>query len=86
MSVPKSDVIKLYRNLLRHGSRFADYNFREYTLRKTRHEFRKMRDVTDVGAINAAYQNGLRNLTIVKNQATISQMYKAGPNVLEKQL
>ena len=85
MSVPKSDVIKLYRSLLRYGGRFADYNFREYALRKTRHEFAKMRNVTDVDAIKAAYESGVRNLAIVKNQAIISEMYGVGPNVLEKQ-
>lgn len=82
-AVGKRDVLKLYRALLRHGGRFADYNFREYTLRKTRHEFVRLKNETDGEVIKKAYYHGLTNLNIVKNQATISQMFAASPNVLE---
>lgn len=86
MSVAKSDVIKLYRALLRHGNKFSDYNFREYALRKTRLEFAKLKTEQDPEAIKQAYYNGLTNLGIVKRQASISQMFAATPTVLEQQL
>lgn len=42
MAIAASDARKLYRALIRHGGRFADYNFREYVLRRTRDDFRAM--------------------------------------------
>lgn len=85
MSVAKSDVIKLYKALLRHGGKFSDYNFREYTLRKTKLEFAKLKAETNPEVIKQAYYNGLTNLNIVKRQASISQMFASTPTVIEQQ-
>ncbi len=85
MSISRGDVRKLYRALLRHSSRFADYNFREYALRRTREDFRAAAKETDPTTVKKLYYNGLNNLTIVKRQASISQMFANEPVVLEKQ-
>ncbi len=84
MSIAKSDVLKLYRALLRHGSKFADYNFREYAVRRTRHAFASGKMETDPEAIKQAYYNGLNTLAVVKRQSSISQMFGATPTVLER--
>lgn len=84
MSVRPSDVRKLYKALLRHGARFSDYNFREYSLRRTRDAFRAARAEADPAAINASYYHGLEQLAVLKRQAAISQMFKASPVVIER--
>lgn len=78
------DVLKLYRALLRHSGRFADYNFREYALRRTREGFRAAQHETDPAAIKQGYYDGLNNLHIVKRQAAISRMFAADPLVIEQ--
>lgn len=84
MSVRASDTRKLYKALLRHGSRFTDYNFREYTLRRTRDAFRANMRENDPQVVNKLYYDGLNNLAIVKRQTAISQMFEATPVVIER--
>lgn len=83
MSVRPSDVRKLYKALLRHSSRFTDYNFREYAIRRTRDAFREHRVVTDPQVVNRHYYDGLNNLAIIKRQTAISQMFKSDPVIIE---
>lgn len=84
MSVRASDVRKLYKALLRHGSRFSDYNFREYALRRTRDGFRAAVNETDIEKVNKLYYDGLNNLAVLKRQTAISQMFKSDPVVIER--
>lgn len=85
MVVGRGDVLKLYRALLRHSSRFTDYNFREYALRSTREGFRAAMQETDAQVVKQKYYDGLNNLAVVKRQAAISQMFAPDPVVLERQ-
>lgn len=84
MTVKPSDLRKLYKALLRHSARFSDYNFREYALRRTRDAFQQHKGETDSQAINRLYYDGLNNLTILKRQTAISQMFKTDPIVIER--
>lgn len=84
MSVRAGDIRKLYKALLRSGSRFTDYNFREYTLRRTRDAFRAHTQEKDPQVVNKLYYDGLNNLAIVKRQTAISQMFEATPVVIER--
>lgn len=83
MSVKPSDLRKLYKALLRHSARFSDYNFREYAKRRTRDAFREHLTEADSEAVRRLYYEGLNNLAIVKRQATISEMFKATPVVVD---
>ena len=49
-----SRAVSAYRNLLRAGMGFADYNMREYVVRRTRDGFRKNRGATGA-ALAAAF-------------------------------
>lgn len=84
MSVKASDLRKLYKALLRHSSRFSDYNFREYAHRRTRDAFREHLAETDPKVINRLYYDGLNNLAVLKRQTAISQMFQSDPVVLER--
>lgn len=84
MPVGQKDVLKLYRALLRHSGRFADYNFREYALRRTREGFRAAQHEADPAVVKQAYYDGLNNLHVIKRQAAISQMFANDPVVIEQ--
>jgi hypothetical protein len=55
-----------YRQLLRQGSQFASYNFREYARRRTRDAFRENKDVEDPRRIQELVQKGLKELQMLK--------------------
>ncbi len=77
MSVAKSDVRKLYKALLRHSRRFADADARNESVNFVIKEFAKYKTATDRNVIKKAYYDGLTHLNLVKNQASISQMFAA---------
>lgn len=63
----------LYRSLLRTGARFNDYNFREFAMRKTRSEFRQVREA---GVDKAQlWEHGVGQLQMLERQVAIDNMY-----------
>lgn len=78
------ESLSLYRSLLRHGSRLAAYNFREYALRRTRDAFRANRGTDDLRETQVLLQRGHKELAALKRQAVISQMYAAEKLVVEE--
>lgn len=69
-----NQALSLYRQLLRHSNRLAAYNFRNYAVRRTKDAFRGNKNLpTDQGAL--FLEQGLKELEVLKRQATISQMY-----------
>eukprot|EP00283_Hemiselmis_rufescens_P010792 CAMPEP_0173436130 /NCGR_PEP_ID=MMETSP1357-20121228/15776_1 /TAXON_ID=77926 /ORGANISM="Hemiselmis rufescens, Strain PCC563" /LENGTH=91 /DNA_ID=CAMNT_0014401185 /DNA_START=106 /DNA_END=381 /DNA_ORIENTATION=- len=72
----KKEVISLYRELLRHGNRFSNYNFKEYALRRTRDDFRANMSVTDGARVAELLSKGKADLEVVKRQAALSRMFK----------
>jgi len=73
----------LYRQLLRQGSQFAAYNFREYAKRRTRDTFREHMSETDPRKIQEQIQKGLKELQMLKRQTVISQFYQLDRLVVE---
>ncbi|KAL2121985.1 hypothetical protein VTJ04DRAFT_2440 [Mycothermus thermophilus] len=78
-----AQVLSLYRQLLRQGSQFASYNFREYARRRTRDAFRENKDVEDPRRIQELVQKGLKELQMLKRQTVISQYYQTDRLVVE---
>ena len=58
--------INQYRQLLRQGSQFTAYNFREYARRRTKDAFREHRGEQDQRKIQELVQHGLKELQILK--------------------
>ncbi|XP_031568641.1 LYR motif-containing protein 4-like [Actinia tenebrosa] len=81
----RSRVLKLYRQLLREGQKFSDYNYREYALRRTRDGFKSNKDIINTEDIGQLIEKAQMNLEIVKRQATLNAMYKHQKLVVEKQ-
>lgn len=55
-----------YRQLLRQGSQFAAYNFREYAKRRTRDAFREHQGEQDSRKVQELVQHGIKELQSLK--------------------
>ncbi|KAI8981866.1 hypothetical protein BDF20DRAFT_817350 [Mycotypha africana] len=86
MSTPATSqkVLSLYRQFIRHGNKFATYNFREYTLRRSHDAFRANMKETSPEKISEFIAKAENDLAVVKRQSAISQMFSSGdPLVVE---
>lgn len=81
MAYTKTQVLSVYRSLLRNSNKFDNYNFREYFLKKTKTEFRNNRSIPDNAAV---MEQALNDLGVLKRQAAISDMYHSEKLVVEK--
>ncbi|CEP15276.1 hypothetical protein [Parasitella parasitica] len=75
-------VLSLYRDFIRHGSKFSSYNFRDYTLRRSRDAFRANMTETSPEKIGSFIAKAEQELAVVKRQAAISQMYTTGEHLV----
>ncbi|KAI0130114.1 hypothetical protein BJ170DRAFT_618758 [Xylariales sp. AK1849] len=73
----------LYRQLLRQGSQFNAYNFREYARRRTRDAFREHKAEQDPRAVQELIQKGLKELQMMKRQTVVSQFFQLDRLVVE---
>lgn len=81
-SVPKpASVRSLYRNLLRNAKQIPNYNFREHAVRKIKYDFNKNKKL-EAEALIEQYQNGIKELNVVKRQAIIGQLYYENESVV----
>lgn len=78
----RSQALSLYRDLLRHGNKFANYNFRTYAVRRSRDAFRAHQNETDPAVIAQLLKKGQDDLQVVKRQAAISNLYTAGDRLV----
>mmetsp|Transcript_16857 Transcript_16857/g.19125 ORF Transcript_16857/g.19125 Transcript_16857/m.19125 type:complete len:110 (-) Transcript_16857:1031-1360(-) len=79
----KESVLSLYRNLLKTGNKFTDYNVRSYVNRRVKTDFRKHKDLTDSSKISEVFSFGQKQLEIAKRQSVISELYKGEASVME---
>ncbi|XP_050311566.1 LYR motif-containing protein 4 [Anthonomus grandis grandis] len=82
--VPKSQILSLYKSLLKESQKFSSYNFRSYAVRKVRDAFRENKGVTDSHVLNNKLEEAYKSLELIKRQALISQMYQTDKLVIEK--
>ena len=71
----RSEVLLLFRSLLRTAREFADYNIREYTKRRTVDAFRQNRDLSDPSAVVAAFSDGKSQLEVARRQVIVHSLY-----------
>ncbi|CAK0787976.1 hypothetical protein CVIRNUC_011198 [Coccomyxa viridis] len=72
MAASAGEVMSIYRALLRYGSKFPNYNVREYVLRRAKQDFRQHRDDADNAAV---VKEAKHFLEVVKRQAVVYSMY-----------
>ncbi len=82
----KSQILSLFRDFLRNSKKFEDYNFREYFLRKTRNDFKKLQKLNEKNKKEASdwLIQAQSDLALLRRQATISKMYHFDKLVVEK--
>ena len=78
-----SAVLGLYRGLLRAARGFTNYNFREYSLRCVRDDYRAKCGLSDADAITRAYEDGRVQLAMLQRQSTISRLFPQGKHAME---
>ncbi|KAI4303771.1 hypothetical protein MLD38_039366 [Melastoma candidum] len=71
----RSEVLSLFRSLLRTARDFSDYNIREYVRRRTIDAFRENKSLEKVSSIVAAYSEGRNQLQVAKRQSVVYSMY-----------
>ncbi|XWS47961.1 hypothetical protein CRYUN_Cryun13aG0030800 [Craigia yunnanensis] len=75
----KTEVLQLYRSLLRVARHFCNYNIREYTKRRTIDVFRDNKNLTDPSKLSAAFSDGKAQRKVAKRQTMVYSLY--APNV-----
>ncbi|ODV83064.1 hypothetical protein CANARDRAFT_30290, partial [[Candida] arabinofermentans NRRL YB-2248] len=74
--------MSLYKQFMKYSNNFENYNFREYFIRKTKSNFKKLDELKgDNTEMIKQFQN---DLAILKRQSSISQMYHFDKLVVEK--
>lgn len=78
-------ALHLYREFLRVGRSFNDYNVREYVKRRAGERFRENRGLTDAEAVRETLAAGEKELEKARRQATIYALYGdvRRPNTIE---
>ncbi|XP_014869388.1 PREDICTED: LYR motif-containing protein 4 isoform X1 [Poecilia mexicana] len=64
----RSQVISLYKIMLKESSRFPSYNYRTYALRRVRDAFRANREVEDPKAVERLMDEGEQMLALIQRQ------------------
>ncbi|CCE62281.1 hypothetical protein TPHA_0C01250 [Tetrapisispora phaffii CBS 4417] len=77
------EVLHLYKQLIKNSRLFNDYNFREFFLRRSRESFKANKHLNDSQAIIDCYNRGLEDLSVLKRQSIISQLYTFDKLVVE---
>ncbi|XP_078544180.1 LYR motif-containing protein 4 [Lissotriton helveticus] len=86
MAAPsRTQVLSLYRALLRESSGFSAYNYRTYAIRRIRDAFRENRTVTDVQEVQKLVNQAKENLAMIKRQVAVGHLYAAEKLVIENQ-
>ncbi|XP_067651506.1 LYR motif-containing protein 4-like [Haliotis asinina] len=79
----RQQALTLYRSLLREASKFTEYSYRMYAWRKTRDSFRTNKNVTDPQQISYLLKDAEENLSIIKRQVVVGQLFGEGRLVIE---
>ena len=81
----RSNVLSLYKQLLKEGNKVTDYNFRNYFVRRTRDAFKENKSLTDSNQIEKCVLKAQNDLAVLKRQATMSQLFGSGKLIIESQ-
>ncbi|XP_075222691.1 LYR motif-containing protein bcn92 isoform X2 [Lycorma delicatula] len=83
MAITRSNVLKLYKDLLREASKFPIYNYRMYALRRIRDSFKTNSTLSESEMITKHYHEGLQMLQTIKRQVIVSTLYKPEKLIIE---
>ena len=81
--VRQTDVLSLYRALLRAANAFSSYNFRRYLVERVRRGFRENQHETDPKRIEQLVHQARDDLGVLRRQSTINGLYTRDKLVVE---
>ncbi|XP_038217682.1 LYR motif-containing protein 4 [Zerene cesonia] len=81
--ISKTQILAIYKSLLRESEKFSNYNFRAYAIRRVRDAFKEKKVLTDPKAINNEIKFAMDNLQLIRRQIVIGDMYKTEKLVIE---
>ncbi|EWS76501.1 complex 1 protein, LYR family protein (macronuclear) [Tetrahymena thermophila SB210] len=84
MSTHKIQVLQLFKETLRAGFGFKDYNFRNYIVRRAKEDFRKYSALTDQNEIAKQIQFAKEQLELLQRQKIIQNLYYQQKSIIEK--
>ena len=84
MCASRTNVLSLYKQLIRECKQFPTYNYREYAIRRTRDKFKQNKDLIKAEDINKQMEEAKKSLELVKRQVLIGKMYESTRLVIEK--
>ncbi|CCD25270.1 Isd11p NDAI_0E04530 [Naumovozyma dairenensis CBS 421] len=79
----RRQVLSLYKQFIKNANQFNNFNFREYFLRKSRASFKQNSTIQDAEKLSKLYQDAKNDLSALKRQSVISQMYTFDKLVVE---
>ena len=68
-------TLKLYKNLLSEASKFPDFNFRNYFLRRIKDGFYEGKELKNPDEIEKSLKKAHISLDMLRRQASIGQMF-----------
>jgi len=68
-------TLKLYKSLLSEASKFPDFNFRSYFLRRVKDGFYEGKELKNPEKIEKSLKRAHISLEMLRRQATIGQMF-----------
>nr|ACO11004.1 LYR motif-containing protein 4 [Caligus rogercresseyi] len=79
------EVLGLYKQILREGEKFVDYNFRAFAIRRSKDAFSSNKHLKDELEISSKIQEAKDGIALIQRQSTVSQLFgSAAPNTLTK--
>ncbi|CAJ0752478.1 8240_t:CDS:2 [Entrophospora sp. SA101] len=82
-SISKTQILHLYRSLLKASKNFSSYNFRDYFYRHTRDSFHKNKFETSPHKILEFIKKSENELATLKRQSYLSSLYSGEKLVIE---
>ncbi|XP_049882959.1 LYR motif-containing protein 4-like [Pectinophora gossypiella] len=79
----KTQILSLYKSLLRESEKFPNYNFRSYAIRRVRDAFKEKKTITDQKQAKKEIEYAKENLAIIQRQTSIGNMFKTEKLVIE---
>jgi hypothetical protein len=79
----KMHTLSLYRKLLREGSKFSAYNYRQYAIRRVKDAFREYQHVNDAATLQQLIAQAEVSLKMLQRQVLVNSMYQGSQLIIE---
>ncbi|XP_026736544.1 protein bcn92 [Trichoplusia ni] len=81
--VSKRQILSIYKFLIREAEKFPNYNFRAYAVRRVKDAFHDNKGITDPKQIKKQYDFAMENLTMIRRQIIVGDLYRTDKLVIE---